>query len=71
MFGMGMGELLVTFFVLLLLFGAKNLPEMAKGLGKAVREFRKATNEIREGIEVNISRELVEPATKGAEEKTA
>jgi TatA/E family protein of Tat protein translocase len=37
-------------FVLLLLFGAKKLPELAKGLGQAIREFSKAKNEIHDEI---------------------
>ena len=37
-------------FVLLLLFGAKKLPELAKGLGQAIREFSKAKNEITDEI---------------------
>ena len=36
-------ELLVIIFVILLLFGAKKLPELAQGLGKGIREFKKAT----------------------------
>ena len=40
-------ELLVVVFVILLLFGAKKLPELARGLGQGIREFRKATNEVR------------------------
>ncbi len=51
MFGMGPWELLVIFVVILLLFGAKRLPEMAKGLGKGIREFKSAvkdtTNELK------------------------
>ena len=37
-------------FVLLLLFGAKKLPELAKGLGQAIREFSKAKNDIQDEI---------------------
>ena len=47
MLGMGMGELIVVFMIILLLFGANKLPEMAQALGKSVREFKKAANEIR------------------------
>ncbi len=38
-------ELLIVLFIIVLLFGAKKLPELAKGLGKGIREFKKATNE--------------------------
>ena len=38
----GVSELLVLFFIVLLFFGAKRIPEVAKALGKASREFKKA-----------------------------
>ncbi|MDI6730299.1 MAG: twin-arginine translocase TatA/TatE family subunit [Candidatus Altarchaeum sp.] len=41
MFGLGWQELLVVFVILLLLFGAAKLPELAKSLGKAKKEFEK------------------------------
>lgn len=40
--GLGPSELLVVVFVIVLLFGGKKLPELAKGLGKGLREFKKA-----------------------------
>src|SRR5436190_1693447 len=43
MFGLGMGELLVIFVVALLVLGPKRLPDVATGLGKAIRDFRRAT----------------------------
>ena len=46
MFGIGMGELLVILLIVLLLFGAKKVPDLAKGLGAALREFRKAAKDI-------------------------
>ncbi len=39
-------ELLVIVFIILLLFGAKKLPELASGLGKGIREFKKASSGI-------------------------
>ncbi len=38
-------ELLIIIFIILLLFGAKKLPELAQGLGKGIREFKKATQD--------------------------
>ncbi len=46
MFGLGGTELLVVFVIILLVFGPSQIPKMARGLGQAMREFRKAQNEI-------------------------
>lgn len=43
MLGLGIQELLVIFFIIMLLFGAKKLPDLAAGLGKGIKEFKKAT----------------------------
>jgi len=45
MFGIGAPELILIFLIVLLVFGAKRLPEIARSLGKATQEFRKAKNE--------------------------
>jgi sec-independent protein translocase protein TatA len=45
-FGLGGTELLVLFVVILLVFGPSQIPKMARGLGQAMREFRKAQREI-------------------------
>ena len=42
MFNLGSGEVLLIFLGILLLFGAKKLPELAKGLGKGINEFKDA-----------------------------
>ena len=44
-------ELILVLFVLVLLFGAKKIPELASGLGKGIREFKKATREAAEDEE--------------------
>ncbi|MBI5680889.1 MAG: twin-arginine translocase TatA/TatE family subunit [Methanobacterium sp.] len=43
--GLGMPELLIILFVILLLFGSKKLPELAKGMGKAFGEFKRTQRE--------------------------
>mgnify|MGYP003492404958 CR=1 FL=1 len=48
MFGLGGTELLILFVVILLVFGPSQIPKMARGLGQAMREFRKAQREISE-----------------------
>ena len=45
MFGMGPWELALIFLVVLLLFGAKRLPDIAKGMGKGIKEFKKAVKD--------------------------
>ncbi len=39
-------EIIIIFLVILLIFGAKRIPEIARGLGKGIREFKSATSEI-------------------------
>lgn len=51
MFNIGMGELIVILLIILLLFGASRLPEIAKALGKSVREFKKAVKGIEDDID--------------------
>lgn len=44
-------EMVIIVLVILLLFGAKRIPELAKGLGKGIREFKDATREIKNDID--------------------
>ena len=50
MFRFGMGELLVILLIILILFGASKLPEIARALGKSIKEFKKAGKEIKNDI---------------------
>jgi len=45
MFGIGMQELLLILLVVAIIFGAKRLPEIGRGLGKAIHDFKKASSE--------------------------
>lgn len=50
-FGLGGTELVLILGVALLLFGGKKLPELAKGLGQGIREFKKATNAVTDEVQ--------------------
>jgi sec-independent protein translocase protein TatA len=45
MFGVGMPELIVILIIILIIFGAGKLPEIGSGIGKGIRNFKKATRE--------------------------
>lgn len=55
--GIGGPELMLIMFIVLLLFGANKLPELARGAGKAVREFKKATS----SVETEMRKAMEEP----------
>ena len=52
--GLGGWEILLILMVLLIFFGAKKIPELARGLGKGIREFKDATKEIKDEIEDGV-----------------
>lgn len=61
MFKFGMGELIVILMIVLVLFGASRLPEIAKALGKSIKEFKKAGKEIKEEFE-DVTKEVEDVA---------
>lgn len=54
MFGLGMGEILIILVLALILLGPTKLPEAAKQLGKGLREFRKATEDLKSQFETEL-----------------
>ncbi len=62
MFGnLGGGEILLIVLFILVFFGAKKIPELAQGLGKGIREFRKAARDIQEDVEKEV-KQIDKPA---------
>ncbi len=56
MFGnFGTGELIIIFLVILVLFGAKKIPDLAQGLGKGIREFKKAVKDVGDDVKKESS----------------
>jgi TatA/E family protein of Tat protein translocase len=53
MFGMGMPEILLILAIALIVIGPKKLPDLAKSMGRAMREFKKATSELKESLEID------------------
>lgn len=53
----GTGEIMLILLVVLLLFGAKKIPELARGMGRGIREFKDATKEIKNEMDSAIKDE--------------
>src|SRR3989442_82740 len=62
MFDMGLQEMLVIGVIALLVFGPSKLPELGRMVGRALREFRRASDEFRSTVETNLHINDVEPA---------
>ncbi|MBN2092951.1 twin-arginine translocase TatA/TatE family subunit [candidate division KSB1 bacterium] len=59
MFGMGTWEIMVIMVAILLLFGSKRIPEVARGLGKGINELKKAAEDIKKDLKIDdIDRDL-------------
>ncbi|MEX0746358.1 MAG: twin-arginine translocase TatA/TatE family subunit [Rhodothermales bacterium] len=67
--GLGTTEIILIFLVVLLVFGAKRIPEIARGLGKGIREFKDATTDIKKELTVEEERNRIHntrPPQQGA-----
>lgn len=66
-FGMGPMELLLIVVVLLLVFGARRIPEIAQGMGKGIREFKRAMKDVTD--EVKGSPDTLPPYDSGSKKE--
>jgi sec-independent protein translocase protein TatA len=64
MFGLGATELIIILVIVIILFGASRLPEIGKGIGEAIRNFKKSTSEKPE-IDVTPDKKSEESGTGG------
>jgi sec-independent protein translocase protein TatA len=68
---MGGGEIMIIMIVVLLLFGGKKLPELARGLGKGIRDFKDASEGVKREIHRNINAIDLDNEMKAEEEADA
>ena len=62
--GLGAWEIALILLVVLIFFGAKRIPELARGVGRGIREFKDATSEVRNSIESESKKEDVSTTKK-------
>ncbi len=67
----GTQELLIILVIVLLLFGAKKLPELARGLGKSMQEFKKATREVEDNFKEAMNDDSKEGAQNSSTQQQA
>lgn len=63
-FNLGGGEIILILALVLILFGAKKLPELAKGLGTGIKEFKKATREVTDEVHSAMDEPPAPPAKR-------
>ena len=68
--GLSGGELVLVLVVILVLFGAKRIPEFAKGLGKGITEFKKASNEVTNEIQSAMDKPVPQQQAPAAPQNT-
>lgn len=54
---LGFGEIVLILLLALIIFGPKRLPEMGRTIGKSLKEFRKATSDLRQELDVDLDEE--------------
>lgn len=80
LFNLGGAEIILILALVLILFGARKLPELAKGLGQGIKEFKKATREVTDEVQRSMDdnhyspptpKQIQEPTQPAQAEKTA
>lgn len=64
MFGIGGGELIFIIFIALMLFGSEKIPDVARTMGKAMAQFKNATNEIKSEIQKGVEANGLDTSVK-------
>ena len=67
---LGFQEILLIAVVVLVLFGGRKIPEFMKGLGRGVREFNDAKNNVRKELEEGLNEKDQEPSSNGVKQST-
>ena len=61
---LGWSELLIIFFIILIIFGPRKLPEVAEAMGKSIQKFKKASKDARKEIETGLENDTEEDTKK-------